>query len=335
MLITTRPSTKSILPQSAITTTFNLGRINRQQTKAIIRDLCGGKNLPEEVLQQIITQTDGVPLFVEEICRTLLESGALREGENDYEMIGTLESLDIPATLQDSLMARLDRLQQAKEVAQIASCIGREFSKTLLASVSSQNEEVVTSALDELIEAQVLVQRGGAESEEYQFKHALLRDAAYESLLKTRRQEFHKIITQKLLKPGSVAPEIVAHHAIHSGLYDTAIDYLYRAGRAANSSSAFKEAISHLQKGLTIIEKQDAGEHRDKTESEFNLLLGAIKISSYGYGSPEVYTHFEHALKLNPDVGDTMHFMALHGMWWNKFVADSTQQGAQHGPTAT
>lgn len=245
LLISSRPVSREQLSASPLVTRLTLGRISREQAFTMITDITRGKTLPDEVFEEILTRTDGIPLFIEELCKSLLESGELKENDTSYELTGTLDNLTISATLQDSLMARLDRLQSVNEVAQIAACIGREFSTGLLASVCKLNAEDLQYALDQLVEAELLYNRGTEQQQSYIFKHALLRDAAYEILLRSRRQSIHSDLAHRLLETSGSQPEIIAYHAIQAGLTDIALRYLQLAGQHATSRSAFTEAISH------------------------------------------------------------------------------------------
>ena len=177
---------------------LTLNRFSRGLAAAMVARVTGGKVLPETVQEQIIEKTDGVPLFVEELTKTVLESGLLSEEADRYVLSGPLSELAIPATLHDSLMARLDRLQSVKEVAQTAACIGREFDHRLLSEISPLSAEGLTGALGRLIEAELLFRRGMPPSATYLFKHALVRDAAYESLLRSSRRQVHARIVNAL-----------------------------------------------------------------------------------------------------------------------------------------
>jgi predicted ATPase len=187
-----------------------------------------------------------VPLFVEEITKTVLESGDLRETVSAYELTGPLSRLRIPSTLYDSLMARLDRLQPVKEVAQTAACIGRDFDYRLLKAVSPLGDAALQDALERLTSAELIFRRGVPPDSTYIFKHALVRDAAYENLLKTRRQTIHAKLVEALKVIGA-APELLAHHASVAGMTEPAVRYWLRAGEQAAARSANKEAASHLR----------------------------------------------------------------------------------------
>jgi class 3 adenylate cyclase len=208
-------------PRSHLTQ-LTLSRLPRHQTEVMVERVAGGKALPGEVVQQVVAKTDGVPLFVEELTKTMLESGLLREGEDGYELMGPLPPLAIPATLHDSLMARLDRLATVKEVAQLGATLGRAFPYDLLRAVSPLDEATLQHALAQLVEAELLYQRGLPPQATYLFKHALIQDAAYQSLLKSRRQRHHQHIAQVLEarfpELCETQPELLAHHYTAAGL---------------------------------------------------------------------------------------------------------------------
>src|SRR5206468_7068130 len=177
---------------------ITLSRLGRTQVREMVERVTGGKGLPAEVVQEVVRKTDGVPLFVEELTKMVLESGLLREVDGHYELMGPLPPLAIPATLHDSLMARLDRLATVKEVAQLGATLGREFSYELIQAVSPLDEATLQRELAQLVEAEFLYQRGVPPQVRYLFKHALIQDAAYQSLLKSKRQQLHQHIAQVL-----------------------------------------------------------------------------------------------------------------------------------------
>ena len=238
-------------------TLLTLNRLAKAQTRSLVERITGGKALPSEVLEQILARTEGVPLFTEELTKTVLESGFLGDAGDRYVLAGPLPPLAIPATLHDSLMARLDRLAPVKEVAQIGACIGREFDHELLAAVVSLPEAELQAALDRLVAAELVFRRGVAPATTYMFKHAMVRDAAYESLLRKRRQDLHAriagAIEMRFPQIIEAQPELVARHFGEAGLKEKAIGYWLQAGRLAAARSANVEAIAHLRAGLASI----------------------------------------------------------------------------------
>src|SRR5215510_383008 len=208
---------------------MTLRRLESNHVEAMVAQVTNGRALPAEVMKQILAKTDGNPLFVEELTKAVMEAGILAEDAGEYRLAAPLPPLAIPATLQDSLMARLDRLAPVKEIAQTAAVIGREFPYSLLRALGDRDETTLKHALGQLEQAELVFRRGDPPDAVYSFKHALVRDAAYESLLKSRRQQLHGQIANILANrfPDIVAsqPEIVAHHFTEAGLVESAIDY--------------------------------------------------------------------------------------------------------------
>src|SRR6478752_4263358 len=249
--------------------TLTLGRLDRNDVESMVARVTGGRVLPAEVMKQIVAKTDGNPLFVEELTKTVLEAGILVEEANGYRLDGPLPPLAIPATLQDSLMARLDRLAPVREIAQIGAAIGRDFSYSLLRVLVGGDEAALKSALTQLEQSGLVFRRGAQPEAVYSFKHALVRDAAYESLLKSRRQQLHGQIARTLEErfPDIVAsqPEIVAHHFSAAGLVEPAIDYWLKAGQQATRRSANAEALNHFARGLDLLPKVNDPMRRKKS----------------------------------------------------------------------
>ena len=231
---------------------LTLARLSRREAASLAEKVTGGKVLPPEVLDQIVAKTDGVPLFVEELTKAVLESGLLRDCGDRYELDGPLPPLAIPSTLQDSLMARLDRLAPVKDVAQIGAAIGREFSHELLAAVSPQPAAELETALEQLVASELVFRRGHPPAATYAFKHALVQDAAYQSILRSRRQQLHASIARALNAHfpdvADGAPELLAAHYEKAGMPDDAVAWFVRAGHRARMLSANKEAVNHLER---------------------------------------------------------------------------------------
>ncbi|SFR52915.1 SAM domain (Sterile alpha motif) [Yoonia tamlensis] len=252
ILATTRPPFDHAFGSARCVTHIPLGRLDEAKTRAIVAKLTQGKSLPEDILQIIARRTDGVPLFIEELTKTILESGALIEGAGSYTVNGSIRDFAIPATLQDSLMARLDRLAPIKEIAQIAACVGREFDHQLMAEICDIPEAALDDALARLISAELIYKRGIAPKIQYVFKHALVRDAAYESLLKKRRTVFHRRILAVLEARPDSAPELLATHAEAAQLTDRAIVLWEAAAKAAMARPAYKEGETHLRRAIAL-----------------------------------------------------------------------------------
>src|SRR5271169_103611 len=271
-----------------------LSRFDRAEAEALVERVIGGLALPAEVMAQIVAKTDGVPLFVEELTKNVLESGLLIEAGERYRLDGPLPPLAIPSTLQDSLMARLDRLAAVKEIAQIGAAIGREFSYGLLQAVVDRDEATLRTALAQLEESELVFRSGEPSVARYTFKHALVQDTAYESLLKSRRQILHRRIAvtlrEKFADVAEAEPELLAHHFTQAGLVEPAIEYWGKAGDLALRRSAFKEAIAHLGKAIEMTEAL-ASTAEEKAGASGRLKLevsyGVALIAARGYGAPE------------------------------------------------
>src|SRR5712692_1692168 len=334
VLLTFRPDFRSPWSPRAHVTSLTLNRLTRRQTELMVSRTAGSKGLPVEVVQEVVAKTAGVPLFVEELTKMVLESGLLREAHNRYELTGPLPPLAIPATLQDSLMARLDRLATAKEVAQLGATVARTFSYEVLRAVSQLPDAALQSALRRLVEAELLYQRGLPPQATYTFKHALVQDAAYQSLLRRTRQQYHQQIAQVLAErfPETIEtqPEVLAYHLTKAGLADRAVGYWQRAGHRAIKRSAHVEAISHLRQGLEVLKTLADTPARTQQELELQTTLGPALVASKGYAAPEVEQAYRRALALCQQVGETPHhFPVLWGLWSMHLVRAQLQPARQ------
>ena len=306
MLLTSRPDNQPSLGGHPHVTRLTLNRLGRSPTEAMVARLTGGISLPPEVLEEIAARTDGVPLFVEELTKAVLEAGTAGSGAA------------VPISLHASLMARLDRVPGVKEVAQVAACIGREFAYPLLAEVSSLPEPELRGALDRLAAAELVFRRGMPPEASYTFKHALVRDAAHESLLKTYRQELHARIVQALEEcfPETVdtQPELLAQHCVEAGRTERAVDYWQRAGQQALARSAMAEAVAHLTRGLEVLKGLPHGRERQQRELGLQLALGRASIAAKGFAAPETGRAYARARELCSDLGDVSEiFPVLYG----------------------
>ena len=234
LLLTARPEFHPPWTRAAHLTSLTLQRFAPAQVERLATHVAGDKALPPAVLQEMVRRADGVPLFVEELTKTVLESGLLQEREEHYELSGPLPLQAIPATLHDALMARLDRLATVKVVAQLGATLGRTFAYDLLEAVSPLDAATLQRALAQLVEAEVVAQRGLPPQATYTFKHALIQDTAYQSLLRSTRQHYHQRIAQVLETqfPEAVEtqPELLAHHYTEAGLNEQAVGYWHHAG---------------------------------------------------------------------------------------------------------
>jgi predicted ATPase/class 3 adenylate cyclase len=300
-------------------TTHTLNRLSRRQVALMVQQITGGRALPQEVLDQIVARTDGVPLFVEEFTKTVLESGLLRDDGERYTLAGPLPAMAIPDTLQGSLLARLDRLGSVKDVAQLGAALGREFSYALLAAVSPLPDAALQGALHQLVQAELVFCRGQPPEATYRFKHALVQDAAYGSLLRSVRQELHAKIAQVLEArfPTLVAtePEVVARHYAEAGLSVQAIPYWQRAGQRALERSAHVEAIGHLTTALKLLETLPDTPERTQQELVLQMALGTSLVATRGLSAPEAEQAYVRARELCQQVGDAPHlFPVLWGL---------------------
>src|SRR5262249_35146734 len=291
LLITFRPEFFPPWLDQPHVTMVHIDRLGRDKAMAMIRDLTGGMELPTQVFEAIVSKTDGVPLFVEEVSKMVLESGLLQNAGDRYIMVGPVPHLAIPTTLYDSLMARLDRLSPIKEVAQIGAAIGREFTYRLLAAVAPISGIALQSALEQLTRAGLIFSRGEPPDSTYIFKHALLQDAAYASLLRARRQELHSHIADALedqfAELSEAEPQLMAHHLAQAGLTAKAINYLQKAGQRANESSANAEAIGHLNLALELLKSLPESPERKQKALELHVMLAQAMIAGLGYAASE------------------------------------------------
>jgi class 3 adenylate cyclase/predicted ATPase len=320
IVITFRPEFQP--PWSGYThvTSLTLNRFSSRLASTLVGSITGGIRLPDEVHRQIIEKTDGVPLFVEELTKTILESGLLTRHLDCYVLSGSLPEVAIPATLHDSLMARLDRLGPVKEVAQTAAAIGREFTYDLLAAVSPLGFAELHNALDQLVDAELVFRHRRAQEGGYIFKHALVQDAAYQSLLKTARMQLHARISESLEQRYpevvSVQPEILAHHYSEAGFAELSIVNWLKAGALAASRYAHLEAIAYLRLGLEQLAEITEPGKSNAMEIELQAALGLSLIAIKGFASPEVGAVYTRAEQLCLVTGNRSSLSdALRGLW--------------------
>jgi TOMM system kinase/cyclase fusion protein len=320
-LLTFRPDFSPPWTGRAHLTQVTLPRLTRRQAAEMTDRVVHRKALPPEVIEQVVAKTDGVPLFVEELTKMVLESGLLQEHEERYELRGPLPPLAIPATLHDSLMARLDRLATVKALAQLGATLGREFSYELLQAVSPWDESTLQRGLHQLVEAEFLYQQGLPPHATYIFKHALIQEAAYQSLLRSTRQQYHQRIAQAVIaqfaEVAETQPELLAHHYTEAGLMSQAIPYWQRAGERALQRSAHMEAIAHLTRGLKILNTLPDTPERTQYELALQTTLGPALLAMKGYAAPEVGEVYARAQELCQQVGETPQiFPTLYGLYY-------------------
>jgi class 3 adenylate cyclase/predicted ATPase len=319
-LVTCRPEFQPPWRLRSHVTQLTLERLRRPQMELIMTRLTGDKPLPAEVVQQIVDKTDGNPLFVEEMVKMVLESGLLQEESQRYVLAAPLAALSIPPTLRDSLTARLDHLSTGRRVASYAAVLGRQFSYELLQAAWPDPESVLHEGLTQLLDAELLYQRGVLPQASYVFKHALVQEAAYQSLVRQARQQYHQRIAQVLeVQFPAIAetqPELLAHHYTQGGCSEQAIAFWQQAGQRAVERSANLEAISHLTRGLEVLETLPDTAARAQHELDIQTALGAAFIATKGHASPVVERVYSRARALCQQVGQTPQlYPVLWGMW--------------------
>ncbi len=308
ILLTSRPDQQPALAAHPHVTGLTLNRLGRAGVESIVARL-GGDHLPSETINGIIARTDGVPLFVEELTKAVLETG----------------EASIPASLHDSLMARLDRIPDVKALAQIAACIGRDFDFSLLAGVADRREPELVSALNKLAAAELIFRRGIPPAATYSFKHALVQDAAYQSLLRSKRQQLHgriaKFLEQRFPDTVEAEPELLAHHYTGAGLTAQAIAHWRKAGARAIERSANAEANADFDRGLELLKSLPESHDRAQLELQLLVPLGQAQSVTKGRGSPEAERTYVRAWELCQKVGEaTQLFSVFFGLWGRRFV---------------
>jgi len=327
LVITFRPEFAAPWVGRAHVASLSLSRFGRRQALAMVDGVSGGKALPAEVLEQIVAKTDGVPLFVEELTKTVLESGLLREENGVFVLDQGMTPLAIPSTLQDSLMERLDRLAPVKEIAQIGAAIGREFSYRLLEAVSPLQGLALQGALGQLMAAELIHGRGTAPEATYVFKHALVQDTAYGSLLRSRRQRIHadiaRALEEKFADQVAAAPASIARHYTEAGLADQAAGYWLAAGELALSRAAYAEADRYVDAGLALIRRLPPGTDKQSLELALHIVRGAALSPLKAYTAPETVAAFRAAKRLlDAGVGDdSQRFFVLIGLYMTPYMA--------------
>lgn len=337
LVCTTRPDSPAPWDPEDHAQLIQVSALSPDETRLLVLRILGGKPLPLVLLEEIVSRTAGIPLFIEAVTKNVLEAGILQEVEDRYELVGAIPPRLIPATVQDSLMARIDRLGPDRPVAQLAATIGRECSFELLQAVLDQPEEVLTRSLQHLVDLEMVSESGTPPNSNYIFKHALIQEAAYESLLRKTRQEFHNKIAEVLMKqmPGLVdsRPELIARHKEGAGQIMDAIANWLKAGAMAGSRFALRECVAHLQKVISLLgtlPEDDAT--RLHVEMETQLSLGQALTATYGWASKEVETAFSRAhglcKQLDNAVGLTRALFALSGVQFMRGIVDQADERA-------
>ena len=301
-------------------TTLNLNHLERSQVVALVRNTAGGKTLPGAIVEQIAAKSQGVPLFIEEITRAILESGDLEEDGERYILRGSIRDFAIPSTLQDSLIARLDRLGVAKDVALTASIIGREFSYELLHAVASVSQATLLEGLEQLVRSDLLGQRGTPPQSRYIFKHALIRDAAVLSILNARKRKLHQSIAEVLAslfpEVAETEPELLAYHYTEANLVVRALAYWRQAAERAAKRLAYIEALGHVDTAMKLVAALPESTERDEWELSFLVIEGPSRMALDGWDSPPAKLLYEKAREVAERLGRPAEvFRSTWGLW--------------------
>jgi class 3 adenylate cyclase/predicted ATPase len=334
-VITFRPSFSAPWMGREHVTAVALNRLARAEAGAMINAVVAGKQLPPDLVDQIVIKTDGVPLFIEELTKTVLSSGLIREENDAYVLVGPLTPLAIPSTLQDSLMARLDRLAPVREIAQIAAAIGREFSYRLIEAVAPMPPPLLHKALQKLVGSELVYRRGSADKESYIFKHALVQDTAYASLLRSRRHRIHadiaRALTEHFPEEVEAAPEVIAHHYTEAGMPGEAARHWLTAAERSLARSANIEGARYAETGLALISQIPESLERQRLELGFQLARGNAFLAVKGYTAPETIETLTAVKRmLDTGLGDDIHrFSVLYGLWAAHYVGGRIE--AAHG----
>jgi DNA-binding response OmpR family regulator/class 3 adenylate cyclase/predicted ATPase len=327
VLITYRPEFPVPWASRAHATTLVLNRLGNREVTAVA-DYVTGKRLPREIHGQIIEHSDGVPLFVEELVKTVLESGLLLELGDEYLVRGPVPPLAIPSTLHGLLIARLDRLGQAKEVAEIGAALGREFSYEAIAAVADWlPEDELQEALCSLVQSELLYRRGAEPDTVYIFKHALLQDAAHETLMRSRRRELHAriaaVLEERFPEVAEQQPTLLAQHHTEAGSVEQAVIYWGKAGRQSAARSAMIEAEAQLRRGLLLLSDLPNSRERKRQELDLLVTLASALRESKGHVHPEVAEVLARARNLiieTEATGTILHFSVLYGLWVAQYL---------------
>jgi class 3 adenylate cyclase/tetratricopeptide (TPR) repeat protein len=325
LVITFRPEFRAPWVGQPHVLSLSLARLSASETGVLVGGLTAGKALPSEVMNRIVERTDGIPLFVEELTKTLIESGRLREESESYVLDGPLPPMAIPPSLHASLMERLDRLAPAKEVAQIGAALGREFSYELLSATARRPDDQLRTALKQLLDAGLMFQRGEPPRATFTFKHALVQDAAYATLLRSQRLQLHarigRVLEERFPDVSETQPEILAHHFTQALLTDIAIEYWRKAGERALQRSANAEAFAHLTSAIDLIRALPGEVSRDQSELRLQMALGSASRAIHGHAAPETLRIYSRARDLLDETVPVKEQMAvLYGAFSVPFV---------------
>jgi predicted ATPase len=318
MLITFRPEFTPQWGSHSHISAHTLNRLGRRVSSTLVSKAASDKPLPFELTDHIVAKTDGVPLFIEELTKAVIESEIVVDRGDSYALSGAIEAMAIPDTLHDSLMARLDRLIPVKEVAQIGAAIGREFNYQLVVVLSPMSQSDLDAALEKLVASELVFRRGTPPEVTYTFKHALVQDAAYDSMLKRDRQSLHKEIAEALIENfpaiAETEPELLAHHYTEAGLAEMAAPYWLSSGQKAIAGTALFEAVEHLKRGLSEATSVPESAARDQVELEIRSAMGTAYVALKGWAAPEVEATLAPAVSLSNRLND--YELRLQVLWW-------------------
>lgn len=333
LIITFRPEFEASWIGQAGVSLMTLSRIGRKLSREMVERLAGAMAMPAEVVDEVVARTDGVPLFIEELTRTVVESEQL-VGASDGGRGREKWKPSIPMTLHDSLMARLDQLMLGKPLAQIGSVIGRDFDQEILSAVCEPSAADVEGGMRELEVAGLVFRRGTGSGTVFSFKHALVQDAAYESLLREKKRELHERVARAIeehrVDLTNTEPEVLAHHFSAAGIPDSAIRYWYRAGQRASERSASLETIAHIEKGLNLLDSLPNADDRAAWELRLQVVRGPALMNTIGSASAEVRSAYRRACELSELAGDAeQKFVASWGLWLNRQMAGDFESARQ------
>jgi predicted ATPase len=315
VMLSARPEFQITVDEGSPFDSISLSRLQPIHAKAIVTHIAGGKIFPDSILEQLVDRSEGVPLYIEELTKMLIDTGELEH----HGSSGAAQGSPIPVSLRSSLMARLDRLGSAKVTAQIAAILGRTFSFDVLYAASSSTEEKIRNELLQLLRSEIVIQWGEPERDMFRFKHVLIRDVAYESLLKAERRELHQkvagILTGKFPNTVGTMPELIAQHYASAGLLEEAIEYWTLAGRRALERSSNLEAIGHLTEAITALSRLPASRLRDQLEITAQIALGTAATAAMGYAAAPAESAFARARSISERLEESPQlFSALRGL---------------------
>jgi class 3 adenylate cyclase/predicted ATPase len=315
LVVTARPEFRASWTNHSAVTAIGLAKFTPAQSSSLVANVVGRKALPPGLAAQIVAKADGVPLFVEELTKTIMESGDLILEGDRYAYAGSSANITIPETLRDSLMARLDRVAVSKEIAQVGSVIGREFSYELLAGLELMSEEALSDGLRQLTSSGLATCHGEIPHAVYTFSHALVQETAYESLLKSRRRELHgdvaHLLEERWPATRDSAPELLAFHHTAAESHSVAAPLWLRAGEAAIGRFALPEALTHLRTGMSAVSKLQPSKARDSMEISLRTALGPTIVAQRGWGQAEVSDILEPAWRLAQSLKHTTAYLPI------------------------